>query len=291
MKVLLMGAFGNLGREILRALCAAGHRVIAAGISPQKVPGVEGALYEIRRADLTKPEQLKGLCDGVETVITTAGLTKASTEYSNYDIDYRGNLNLLNEARRAGVAHFAYISVIHADLGAGVPMVNAKYMMEQELIRSGIDYVIYRPTGYFYDIAKVFLPMIEKGSVDLLRVKPEPGCNVVDVEDFARFIVKTMCEHRQCYEVGGAETYTYREIAEMFFAAEKRTPHIRFLPPCVMSLLACLPKIRKSGRRDVILFSKFTLTHDCVGSTVIEGKSFKQYIEKREYAARIAARR
>lgn len=286
MKVLLAGAFGRLGREVLRALCEDGHQVIAAGPTIRQIDGLDSSLYESRQADLTKPEQLTGLCDGVDVVITTVGLSKASTQFSCYDIDYRGNLNLLNEAKRAGVRHFAYISVIHADQGAGVPMVNAKYMLEQELIKSGIDYVIYRPTGFFYDIAKVFLSMVEKGQVDLLRVKPEPLCNIMDPADLARFIVRTMCEHNSLYDVGGAETYSYRQIAEMFFAAEKKEARIRFLPPFAMSLLASLPKIRKSGRRDVILFSRFTMTRSCVGSTVIEGRSFKQYIERRDYAER-----
>ena len=44
-----------------------------------------------------------------------------------------------------------------------VPMLHAKYMVEEEIKKEEMDYVIYRPTGYFYDIAKVFKPYVEKG--------------------------------------------------------------------------------------------------------------------------------
>ena len=53
-----------------------------------------------------------------------------------------------------------------------------------------------------------------------------------------------------------------------------------------MNILANLPKIKKEGKRDVILFSKFTLTNDCVGDTVIGDKSFGEYISSKSYLAR-----
>ncbi len=283
MKVLLAGAFGNLGSEILKALCKTDYEIIAADVAVRTIEGLDGSRYETRQIDLTTPSAIEGICDGVDAVITTVGLTKASVKFNNYDIDYHGNLNLLNEAKKAGVKNFAYVSVVGADLGDGVPMVNSKYLMEQELKKGGINYVIYRPTGYFYDIAKVFLPMIEKGEVQLLKVSPEPRCNVVDTPDFAEFILKTMCDENKTYSVGGKETYSYREIAEMFAKAENKKISIKTLPPFVMGILANLPKIKKSGRRDVILFSKFTLTHDCIGDTIVGEKSFKQYINSREY--------
>ena len=46
-------------------------------------------------------------------------------------------------------------------------MLDAKAKFEAELKKSGLTWVIFRPSGYFYDIAKVFMPMIEKGKVTL----------------------------------------------------------------------------------------------------------------------------
>ena len=40
--------------------------------------------------------------DGVDIVITTMGLTTSSVKFTAYDIDYQGNLNLYNEAKKAG---------------------------------------------------------------------------------------------------------------------------------------------------------------------------------------------
>lgn len=290
MKILLAGAFGKLGSDILRALCNTEHEIVAADAVLKIPDDVDKARFTVKQIDVTVPDSLKGLCDGVDAVITTIGLTGASTKFTNYDIDYKGNLNLLNEAVKANVKQFDYISVINADKGEGIPMVNSKFLLEQELIKSGISYVIYRPTGYFYDIAHVFWPMIKTKSVQLLKVKKEPVANVIDTADFAGFILKTMNERNVTYNVGGTETYTYREIAEMFYNADgvKNGP-IKVVPAFMMDILANLPKIKKSGRTDVIKFSKFTLTNDCYGNTEVEGKSFKKYISEKSYAELIEA--
>ncbi len=279
MKIALAGAYGRLGREILKELIMKDYSVVALDRSDIEIEGIDKSKFEFRSIDVTKKESLEGLLDGVDIVISTVGLTCASATLTNYDVDYQGNLNLLNEAKKASVKHFAYISVINADKGEGVPIVNAKYLFEKELIKSGLNYVIYRPTGYFYDIVKVFKPMIEKGKVSLLG-KDNHSCNVVATEDFARFIVETMCDENKMYSVGGTETYTYEEIAKMCFAAKGKQAKIGRAPNWLFSVLERLPKNKKSGKSAIIKFSKFTLTQDLVGTTIVGPSSFKEYIKE-----------
>ncbi|MBQ4094693.1 MAG: SDR family oxidoreductase [Oscillospiraceae bacterium] len=277
MKVVLAGAYGNLGSEVFKALLKADHSVVAADMIERDL-GLEGD-YTFRKLDVTNAESLKGLCDGADVVITTVGLTKGSATVSNYDIDYQGNLNLLNEAKAAGVKNFAYVSVIKADKAPKVPMLHAKYLFEEELKKSGINWVIYRPTGYFYDIVKVFRPMIEKGEVTLLG-KEAVHANVVSTEDFAEFIVSSMTDEGKVYNVGGKETYSYEEIANMCFAAAGKEPVIKRAPAFLFDVLAFVNKLKKNGKEAILRFSKWTLTEEMVGDTVVGDMSFKQYIEE-----------
>ena len=280
MKVVLAGAFGNLGAEILKCLCAAGHEVVAADMREVPVPGCEGK-YAFRQIDATKPETMKGLCDGAEVVITTVGLTGASTAVTSYDIDHKGNMNLYAEAKAAGVKKFNYISVISCDEPGAekVPMLHAKYLVEEEIKKQPMDWVIYRPTGYFYDICKVFKPYVDKGEMQLLKGFGGVKANVVDCPDFAQFIVDHMCDTNVTYNVGGKETYTYEEMAKLCFDAAKKPLRIKWAPIWLFGILANLPKIKKAGKHDIILFSKWTLSHDLVGNTIVGEKSFKDYIK------------
>ena len=279
MKVVLAGAFGNLGSEILKCLCADGHEIVAADLKERPVEGCAGK-YTFVPIDAANPETMNGLCEGAEVAITTMGLTGASTRVTSYDIDYKGNMNFYSECRRAGVKKFNYISVISCDeKGAGeVPMLHAKFLVEQEIKKEPMDWVIYRPTGYFYDIAKVFKPYIDKGEMQLLKGYGGVKANVVDCSDFARFIVDHMCDTNVTYNVGGRETYTYEEMAAMCFAAAGKPMKIKWAPIWLFAILANLPKIKKAGKHDIILFSKWTLSHDLVGDTCIGDNSFAAYI-------------
>jgi len=283
MKVLLAGAFGKLGSDLLSELCKTSNEIIAADMVEKEVKDAKGK-YSFVKIDATNPETLRGTCSGVDVVLTTMGLTGSSAKFTNYDIDYQGNLNLLNEAKSAGVKHFVYISVINADSDPKVPMIHAKALFEEELKKSGLTYLIFRPTGYYYDIAKVFWPMVTKGQVSLLG-KKNFSCNVVDCPDFARFIVEHLEDKNKTYSIGGSEIYTYEEIAKMFFAAAGKEPVIKRAPVFLFDLLANAAKRKKNGKEAVIRFSKWTLTHDLVGDTVVPGQSFKEYIAGKTYLA------
>lgn len=230
---------------------------------------------------MTKPEQVKGTCEGRDVVITTVGLTGPGTAVTCYDIDYQGNLNILNDAKRAGVKNFGYVSVLKADnpRAKDIAMLDAKAKFEQKLKESGIQYTIYRPTGYFYDIVKVFRPMIAKGKVTLLGKEPV-SCNVIDTSDLADFMVEHMLDDNKTYNIGGSETYTYEEIADMMFAVNGKQPNISRAPVWLFDVLAWVQKVKKTGKEIIIRFSKWTLSESMVADVEYGKLSFKKYIEE-----------
>ena len=251
MKVVLAGAFGHLGEDILRSLVREGHEVVAADLKVRELEGCTG--FKPVAIDLTDTEKVK-------------------------DIDFGANKNLVDEAVRAGVKNFAYVSVLKADKAPHIPMLDAKAKLEEYLKKSGLKWVIFRPTGYFYDIAKVFMPMVEKGKVTLLGKKPVHA-NVVDTPDFADFIVEHMCDDGKMYDVGGKETYSYEELAKMFFAAAGKEPNISYAPTWLFDVLAWVNKMKKNGKEAIIKFSKWTLSEEMVGDTKVGDHSFAQYIK------------
>lgn len=274
MKVLLAGAFGHLGSDVLKALVDAGHEVIAADVVTREL---DFGGFTPLKIDMTSKEALKGTCDGVDVVVTTVGLTKASEKLTPEDVDYGANKNLLDEAISAGVKHYAYVSVLKAEKGAHVPMLGAKAKMEKYLKASGMTYAIFRPTGYFYDTAHIFQPKVEAGKVTLLKTKTPVRCNVIDTRDFADFIVKHMADDNKEYDVGGKETYTYKEIAEMFFEAAGKKPKISYSPVFLFDMI-----IKKSPewKKGVMMFGKWTMTEDMVADIHYGDRSFKAYIKE-----------
>ena len=76
MKIVLAGAYGNLGSDIFRSLLAAGHEVVAADRIERDL-GLTGS-FTFHKLDVTQPAALKGLGEGADIVISTVGRTKAS---------------------------------------------------------------------------------------------------------------------------------------------------------------------------------------------------------------------
>ena len=65
----------------------------------------------------------------------------------------------------------------------------------------------------------------------------------------------------------------------MFDAAGKETK-IKYAPPWMFDILAKLPKIKKEGKKDIILFSKWTLTNSLVeGGMLLENRVLKNILK------------
>ncbi|MET9372950.1 SDR family oxidoreductase [Streptomyces sp. NPDC002992] len=72
MKLTVFGATGGIGQEIVRQGLAAGHQVTAVVRDPARFT-VEGERLEVRQADLTAPETLRGAVAGRDAVLSGLG--------------------------------------------------------------------------------------------------------------------------------------------------------------------------------------------------------------------------
>ena len=124
----------------------------------------------------------------------------------------------------------------------------------------------------------LFRPMIEKGEVTLLGKKPVHA-NVISTEDFADFIVAHMSDENKLYNIGGKETYSYEEIAQMCFAAAGKPAKIKRAPAFLFDILAWVNKRKGNGKEAILKFSKWTLTEEMVGDTKYGDMSFAAYIK------------
>ena len=97
-KVLVVGATGYLGTELVHAAKRAGHEVRALARDPSRLAA---DVNEVVVAEATNPDSLAGICDGVDVVISALGITRQRDGLTYEDVDYAANRNVLNEALKA----------------------------------------------------------------------------------------------------------------------------------------------------------------------------------------------
>lgn len=211
-RILLAGGTGYLGAYVLEELLKQGYPTRAITRNLQKIKPQKANL-EVVEAEVTKKESLKDVCDQIDVVISTVGITRQKDGLTYMDVDYQANLNLLEEAKRAGVQQFIYVSAINGDKYRNLKIFEAKERFVDALKASGLDYVILRPNGFFSDM-KDFLAMAKNGRVYLFgdgeyRLNPIHGADLAEV--CVDCIEKAVSE----ISIGGPELFTQNELAEL----------------------------------------------------------------------------
>ncbi len=227
-KVLVAGATGYLGRYVIKALKNQNYYVRALARNAKKIDDLKEYIDDICEGEVTEPETIIGICDDIDVVFSSIGITKQKDGLTYMDVDYQGNKNLLEEAIKNNVTKLIYVSVLNAHLMKDLKIIQAKELFVDELKASGLDYTIIRPTGFFSDMLE-FFNMAKKGRVSLFG-SGENKINPIHGADLAEVCVKAIDKPDNEINVGGPVSYTYKEIAELAFSALHKKVKISRVP-------------------------------------------------------------
>jgi uncharacterized protein YbjT (DUF2867 family) len=223
-KVVVAGGTGFVGRHICRRLLEDGHDVVVLSRNPQRVqsiPELSGA--ESVRTDVTKPASLLGTLHGASAVVGAVQLPGYPAEvprrgltFDNFD--RRGTEYLVQEARRAGVGRYVYISGAGADTKSERSWYRAKGFAEKAVIESGIDYTILRPSWAYgpgdralnsLAVIARYSPIVPRIGLKVQRIQP------VYIGDLALAVARALQRdeaRNRTLEIGSAEIVTMHEV-------------------------------------------------------------------------------
>ncbi|MBR8306558.1 NmrA/HSCARG family protein [Burkholderia cenocepacia] len=172
MTILVTGATGRIGRQLVRQLVDRGADVRVLVRDPAKADFP--AAVTVAQGDMLDVDALRAAFSGVRTLFLLNGV--AGDEFTQA-------LIALNLAREAGIERVVYLSVLHADRFVNVPHFAVKSSAERMIEQMGFSATILRP-AYFMDNESMVKDVIVGHGVYPIPIGGK-GVAMVDARDIA----------------------------------------------------------------------------------------------------------
>jgi hypothetical protein len=155
--ILVVGATGTLGRQIVRRALDEGYDVRCL-VRPRPAPAdfLRDWGATVVNADLTKPETIPATLVGVHTVIDCA---TGRPEEPIKTVDWEGKVALIQCAKAMGIQKYVFYSIHNCDKHPEVPLMEIKYCTENFLRDSGLNHIVIRLCG-FMQVSSLYLPLL-----------------------------------------------------------------------------------------------------------------------------------
>jgi uncharacterized protein YbjT (DUF2867 family) len=202
--ILVTGATGNVGRELLRLLQAQGAPCRAAVSHIDRAKAALGDTTDCVRLDFTDPTTWAPALEGARRLFLVRPPAIS---------DVVRHLNpFLDAAKASGVEHVVFLSLY------GVNPVVPHWKVERHIRKIGLPYTFLRPGFFMQNLSTTHRRQIQERREFCLPAG-RGRTNFIDARDIAAVAARCLTEPGhvgKAYPLTGSEALTYYEVAEVF---------------------------------------------------------------------------
>lgn len=205
-RILVTGATGTVGSEVVKLLCARGVVPIALVHSPEKVGSVHEGCSEVRVADFHDERDTQDACVRIDKLLLINPLAPDQVELGE---------RLVEAADAAGVGHIVKLSVIGAELEPGILFGRWHREIEVAIEKSGIPHTFLRPNGFMQNMAGSWGATISRDGKFYLPTG-DAAVSWIDARDVAVAGVEALLDEGfdgRVLTLTGPEAITYKDVA------------------------------------------------------------------------------
>jgi uncharacterized protein YbjT (DUF2867 family) len=231
MKVLVTGATGFVGHEVLRELHSAAHsiRVIARQPRSSRVRSLANQYdLEIHPGDVLEAKTIEGSLAGVDAVVHLVGIISEAGDQTFENVHIRGTQNIVEASRKSAIQRFVHMSALGTRPQASSRYHQSKWVAEEIVRQSGLAFTVFRPS-LIYGADDMFVNLFARLS-KFSPVLPVMGTGrgklqPIDVDTVAQAFVKSLTEPKaigQTYDLCGPDRLTLVEVLDAILAVTGR---------------------------------------------------------------------
>ena len=217
--ILVIGATGTVGSEVVRQLVATGERPRALVRDPATARQRLGDQVEHVVGDLDRPETIAAALAGVDRVFLLTTQSSRQPEWERA---------VIGAAARTGVGQLVKLSVFRANEQSPLQVARQHGQAERVLAQSGLAATILRPVFFMQNL----LAMVHDGAI--ATAAGDGRVAMVDARDIAAVAVATLTgggHAGKTYTLTGPEALSFYQVASVLSRQTGRPlRHVR-VPP------------------------------------------------------------
>ncbi len=266
--ILVTGGTGFVGKVLIRQLAAMGKPVrilLRPSASSPNLP--RGIPVEVAVCSLKDQRGLRAALKDVDVVFHLASDENRGSRADLAGVDVEGTESLAFAASQSNVERIFYLSHLSADRFSAFTLLKAKAIAEGHLLHSGVPYTIFRSASIYgpQDHFTTSLARLLQSSPGFFLL-PGGGTNLLQpifVEDVVTCMLLALENPEmanQIIEIGGAEYFTFRHVAETLLDTMKLRRTLVPLNPAYIRYISLW--MEQSGRFPVSIYWLDTLAAD-----------------------------
>ena len=219
--ITITGANGFVAKNLRNFLSKNHIKVIAIARKTFQKHHTETVVYSKTLLEKGLQNKLRN-CDALVHLI---GIGKQSSKY-NFEDNIDLTKNMIKTCKKSGIKKIIYISGLGVTKNSRSDYFISKYKAEQEIINSGLDYTIFRPSyivGKKDYLSKFILKQIKKGIV-IIPGSGKYHLQPIFVEDVAKIIVESIYEKKfsnKILDLVGPEIIKFEDFVRYFVKNKK----------------------------------------------------------------------
>jgi uncharacterized protein YbjT (DUF2867 family) len=251
--ILLTGATGVIGSELLPLLLADGHEVRALVRDPRRLKS-NRVHVQIALGDLADPFSVRHALRGVDTVIHLAATIRDQPAGTIEELNGLATVRLLRAAERVGAERFLFFSALNATDFQRTRFFRSKAVAERAVLASSLQATVFAPS-IVYAPGDPWIGLLER--LTLLPAVPVSGSGRALYEpiwarDVARCVVASLetedGERTRRHELAGPQQLSYEQIVRAVLeAVGRRRPLVHVPLPLVKLGLRALELLEGPG--------------------------------------------